>query len=105
MFRNWFGFSYDAAEKWFDEAASAVVELGDAVPEHRETDKALFMSLAMVCESDALDVVTGVTGKRGLSAGADSARRTVLRLGRRCTSTRIFWSMTSGPRMASRRNC
>ena len=49
VFRNWFGFLYDAA-------ASAVVELGEAVPERRETDKALHMSLAMVCKNDALDV-------------------------------------------------
>ena len=65
MFRNWFGFLYDAAEEWLDEAAGAIVELGEAVQERKETDKALYMSLAMVCRNDALDVVKGVTGKRG----------------------------------------
>ena len=45
VFRNWFGFLYDEAEEWSDEAASAVVELGEAVPELRETDKALYMCL------------------------------------------------------------
>ena len=42
VFRNWFGFLYDTAE---------------AVRERRETDKALYMSLAMVCKNEALDVV------------------------------------------------
>ena len=37
-------------------------ELGEAVPERRETDKALYMSLAMVCKNDALDVVKTATG-------------------------------------------
>ena len=37
-FRNWFGFLYDAAEEWFDEVASAVVELDEAVPERRKAD-------------------------------------------------------------------
>ena len=32
-----FGFLYDAAEGWLDEAASAVVESGEAVPQRRET--------------------------------------------------------------------
>ena len=43
----------------------SVVELGEAVPMRRETDRALYMSLAMVCKDGALDVVKGVTGKRG----------------------------------------
>ena len=64
MFRNWFGFLYDAAEEWLDEAASAVVELGEAVPERRGTDKALYVSLATVCGNDALDVVTDGFKKR-----------------------------------------
>ena len=38
VFRNWFGFLYDAAEEWLDEAAVSVVELGEAVPTRRETD-------------------------------------------------------------------
>ena len=65
VFRNWFGFLYDAAEEWLDEAAVSVVELGEDVQARRETDKALYMSLAMVCKDGALDVVKGVTGKRG----------------------------------------
>ena len=40
VIRNWFGFLYDAAEEWLDEAAVAVVELVDAVLERTETDKA-----------------------------------------------------------------
>ena len=50
VFRNWFGFLCDAAQEWLDEAASGVVELGEAVPERRGTDEALYMSLAMVCK-------------------------------------------------------
>ena len=65
VFRNWFGFLYDAAEEWLDEAAVSVVEVGEAVQTRRETDKARHMSLAMVCKNDALDVVKRVTEKRG----------------------------------------
>ena len=36
VFRNWFGFLYDQAEEWLDEAAVSVVELGQAVPTRRE---------------------------------------------------------------------
>ena len=36
VFRNWFGFLYDAAEEWLDQAASAAGELGEAVPDRRE---------------------------------------------------------------------
>ena len=64
MFRNW----YDEAEEWLDEAARATVELGEAIQERRETDKALHLSLAMVCKNDALGVVKGVTGKRGFES-------------------------------------
>ena len=39
-------------------------ELGETVPDRRETD-ALFMTLAMVCKNEALDVVKTVTHKRG----------------------------------------
>ena len=39
---------------------------GEAVQERRETGKALYMSLAMLCKNDALDVVKAVTGKRGV---------------------------------------
>ena len=68
VFRNWFGFLYDAAEEWLDQAASAPGELGEAVPDRRETDKALYVSLAMVCKSEALDVVKTVTLKRGFES-------------------------------------
>ena len=47
--RNWLSFLCDAGEEWLDQAASAPVELGEAVPDRRETDKALYVSLAMVC--------------------------------------------------------
>ena len=104
VFRNWFASLYDAAEERLDEAASAVVELCGDVQERRETDKALYMSLAMLCKNDALDVVKGSRASAASSVGADFGRSTVLRLGRRCTSARIFWSTTSKPRMASRRN-
>ena len=100
VFRNWFGFLYDAVEEWLDEAAVSVVELGEAVPTRRD------MSLAMVCKDGALDVVKGVAGKRGFECWRSFTRSSmVLRLGRRCRSIRIFWSMTLGRRMASRRNC
>ena len=57
VFRNWFGFLYDTAEEWLDQAANSSVELGEAVPDRRETDKALYMSLAMVCKNETLNVV------------------------------------------------
>ena len=38
------------------------------VPDRRETDKALYMSLAMVCKNEALDVVKTVTHKRGFES-------------------------------------
>ena len=41
VFRNWFGFFYDAAEEWLDQAASTPGTPGEAVPERRERDKAL----------------------------------------------------------------
>ena len=68
VFRNWFGLLYDAAEEWLDQAASAPGELGEAVPDRRETDKAFYMSLAMVCKNEALDVVKTVTHKRGFES-------------------------------------
>ena len=68
VFRNWFGFLYNTAEEWLDQAASASGELGEAVPDRRETDKALYMSLAMVCKNEALDVVKTVTHKRGFES-------------------------------------
>ena len=46
------GFLCDAAEEWLDEAASAVVELGEAVLDRKETEKAFHMSLVMVCKND-----------------------------------------------------
>ena len=39
VFRNRFGFLYDTAEEWLDQAANAPGELGEAVPDRRETDK------------------------------------------------------------------
>ena len=68
VFRNWFGFLYDTAEEWLDQAANAPEELGEAVPDRRDTDKALYMSLAMVCKNEALDVVKTVTHKRGFES-------------------------------------
>ena len=68
MFRNWFGFLDDSGEERLDEAASVGGELGEAVLERRETDKALYMSLAIVCKNDALDVVKTVTRKRGFES-------------------------------------
>ena len=40
----------------------------ETVPDRRETDKALYMSLAMVCKNEALDVVKTVTHKRGFES-------------------------------------
>ena len=51
-----------------DQAASASGELGEAVRERGETDKALYMSLAMVCKNEALEVVKTATHKRGLES-------------------------------------
>ena len=68
VFRNWFGFLYDVAEEWLDQVASAPGELGEAVPDRRETDRALYMSLAMLCKNEALDVVKTVTHKRGFES-------------------------------------
>ena len=51
-----------------DQAASAPRELGEAVPDRRETDKALYMSLAMVCKNESLNVVKTVTHKRGFES-------------------------------------
>ena len=53
VFRTWFGFLYDS-----------LMEFGEAVPDHRETDKALYMSLAMVSKNEALDVVKTATHER-----------------------------------------
>ena len=49
-------------------SASAPGELGEAVPERRETDETLYMSLAMVCKNETLDVVKTVTRKRGFES-------------------------------------
>ena len=56
------------AEEWLDQAANAPGELGEAVPDRRETDEALYMSLAMVCKKEALDLVKTVTHKRGFES-------------------------------------
>ena len=68
VFRDSFGFLCDAAEEWLDQVATAPGELGEADPERRETDKALYMILAMVCKNEALDVVKTVTHKRGFES-------------------------------------
>ena len=68
VFRNWFGFLFDAAEEWWIRQRGAPGELGDAVPDRRGTDKALYMSLAMVCKNEALNVVKTVTHKRGFES-------------------------------------
>ena len=68
VFRKWFGVLHDAAEDWLDQAARAGGEVGEAVPDRKETDKALYMSLAMVCKNDALDVVKTVTRKCGFES-------------------------------------
>ena len=41
---------------------------GETVLDRRETDKELYMSLAMVCKNEALDVVKTVTHKRGFES-------------------------------------
>ena len=66
--REWRHFEWNAAEEWLDQAASVPGELGEAVLDRRETDKALYMSLAMVCKNEALDVVKTVTHKRGFES-------------------------------------
>ena len=72
-----------------DQAASAPGEPGEAVSDRRETDKALYMSLVMVCKNEALDVVKkGESQSVALRAGANCARSTD-RLGLRGTSTRM----------------
>ena len=60
--------SSTTGEEWLDQAADSPVELGEAVPDRRETDKALYMSLAMVCKNEALDVAKTVTHKRGFES-------------------------------------
>ena len=54
VFRNWFGFHLENLGK-----RSRIAE---------RTDKALYMSLAMVCKTEALDLVTTVTHKRGFES-------------------------------------
>ena len=63
-----FVFSTTQLRKWLDQAASAPGDLGEAVPDRGETDKALYMSLAMVCKNEALDVVETVTHQRGFES-------------------------------------
>ena len=69
VFRNWFGFLYDTAEEWLDQAANSPVELGEAVPDRRETDKALYMSLAMVCKNEALKSWRKLSKEYGATTG------------------------------------
>ena len=65
---GYFGTGLVSSTMLVDQAASAPGELGEAVPDSRETDKALHMSLAMVCKNEALDVVKTVTHKRGFES-------------------------------------
>ena len=67
VFRNWFGFLHDTAEE-LDQAASAHLESLEKRSRIAETDKALYMSLAMVCKNEALDVVKTVTHERGFES-------------------------------------
>ena len=55
------------AEEWMDQAVNSPVELGERAPDRRETDKALYMNLAIVC-NEALDLVKTATHKRGFES-------------------------------------
>ena len=65
--REWRHFEW-TFRNWFDQAASALGELGEAALDRRVTDKALYMGLAMVCKNESLDVVKTVTHKRGFES-------------------------------------
>ena len=58
-----------------DQAASAPGQLGETIPDRRDTDNALYMSLAMVCKNEALDVVKTVTQKAWLRELAQTEQR------------------------------
>ena len=45
------------------QTVSASGELEKAVPDRRETDKALYMRLVMMCKNETLDIVKTVTHK------------------------------------------
>ena len=68
VFRNWFGFLYDTADGGWTKQRMHLEHLGKRFPDRRETDKALYMSLAMVCKNEAIDVVNTVTHKRGFES-------------------------------------
>ena len=69
VFSNWFGFLYDTAEEWVGPRQQVHLEsLGKRSRIAERRDKALHMSLAMVCKNEALDVVKTVTHKRGFES-------------------------------------
>ena len=88
-----------------DQAANSPVELGEAVPDRRETDKALYMSLAMVCKNEALNMVKTVTLRRGFESWRKLSKENGVTTGTSLHSARIFWNMTLEPQMDSRRDC
>ena len=88
--------------EWLDQAANAPGELGEAVPDRRETDKALYMSLAMVCKNEALDVVKTVTHKRGFESWRKLSKEYGATTG---TSLHEYTNTTLEPQMDSRRDC
>ena len=51
-----------------DQTTKSPVELSESVPDRRETDKKLYMILAMVCKNEALDLGKTVTHKRGFES-------------------------------------
>ena len=57
---------------WFP--LSTAEELGEAVPDRRNMDKTLYMTLAMVCKNEALDLLT-VTHKRGFESWRKLSRK------------------------------
>ena len=70
-----------------------------------ERDKALYMSLAMVCKNDALDVVKTVTRKRGFESWRMLCEEYGSATGTSLHECSISWRTTSGPLLASRRDC
>ena len=85
--------------------ASAPGELGEAVPERRETDKALYMSLAMVCKNEALDFVKTVTHKRGFESWRKLCKEFGSTTGTSLHEHSNLLEYDFEPRMDSRRNC
>ena len=65
VFRNWFVSSTMQQRNGWTRRQSRLWSWAKLYRRARETDTALYMSLAMVCMDGALDVVKAVTGKRG----------------------------------------